>query len=108
MNARIASSAAAVAFALLGSSAAFAQQAAAGENYDTVPAFVSSQSRADVKANLAQARAAGEVNNVGEAYGFVLPSRAQAVVVTKSRADVKADVRAAVRSGQNLGSGELG
>ena len=107
MNARIASSAAAVAFALLGSSAAFAQQAV-GEGYSAAPAFVSAESRADVKAELARARAAGEVNNVAESYGYTLPGRTEAVVLGKSRADVKADVRAAVRSGQNLSGGELG
>jgi hypothetical protein len=131
MNTRLTTATAAVAFALLGSSAAFAQEAGRvsaaaanpvsraavvaelakaradgelGQIYGysfTTPAFISTQSRAEVKAQLVQARAEGRPN-VGESYGFQQTSTEQGVVSTRSRAEVKAEVLAARQRGERF------
>ncbi len=107
MNARIASSSAAVAaFALLGVSAAFAQQAPTGDNYDPVPAFSSSQSRAAVKAQVIAARADGSLEQVSDTYGVEQQAQPQAIVSTRSRAEVKAELLAARQRGDNLDVGD--
>jgi hypothetical protein len=123
MNARIAS--AAVAIALLGSSAAaFAQQDPAvsrasvqaqvaqarasgelGQIYGygyTAPAFVSTQSREAVKAEAERALAAGEVT-VGDEY----PAQ-PAIASSVSRAAVKANVRSSIRNGAQLDGADRG
>ncbi len=102
MNSRIASSIAAAALALLGSSAAFAQQAAIGESYDAVPAFVSTQSRAAVKAELLRARAAGEVQ-LADDYDYPSAVAATAPNSTLTRAEVKAELLAARQRGEPIG-----
>ncbi|MES2183252.1 MAG: DUF4148 domain-containing protein [Pseudomonadota bacterium] len=131
MNTRLTTATAAVAFALLGSSAAFAQEAGRvsaaaanpvsraavvaelakarangelGQIYGygyTAPAFVSTLSRAEVKAQLLQARAEGKPN-VAESYDFQQAGPEQGVVSTKSRAEVKAEVLAARQRGERF------
>ena len=108
MNARIASSVAAAALALLGTSAAFAQQAPQGDGYDATPAVVSTQSRSAVRAEVAEARAAGQLGAVSDTYGVREPGQAQAVVSTTTRAEVKAGVLAARQRGERLDNGEAG
>ncbi|MES2186256.1 MAG: DUF4148 domain-containing protein [Pseudomonadota bacterium] len=110
MNARIAS--AAVAIALLGSSAAaFAQQASVsgelGQTYgysNPAPAFVSTQSRAAVRAEAARAIAAGEFT-LGDDYPFQQPVVADSGV---TRAQVKAELLTAIRNGTKFSDSEGG
>jgi Domain of unknown function (DUF4148) len=77
-----------VAIALLGSGAAMASEA----TQVTVPS--GTLSRAEVKAELARAQAAGELNVVSAAYGDV----GKTVASVRNRDEVRAEARAETRS----------
>ena len=77
-----------VAVALLGSGAAMASEAT---QFDNTP---STLTRAEVKAELARARAAGEVNTVTATYGDFSAITAG----VRTRAEVIAEARAEARS----------
>ena len=87
-----------IAIALLGSGAAMASEAT------QFNAPSGTLTRAEVKAELARAQAAGELNQVSALYGSVQP----AVASVRSRDEVRAEARAEARSGklaaQYLGS----
>ena len=77
-----------IAVALLGSGAAMASEA----TQFNVPA--GTLSRAEVKAELARAQAAGELNGVSASYGDV----SKAVASVRNRDEVRAEARAESRS----------
>ena len=77
-----------VAVALLGSGAAMASEAT---QFDNTP---STLTRADVRAELARARAAGEVNTVTATYGDFSTIAAS----VRTRAEVIAEARAEART----------
>lgn len=91
-------STAALLFTMFAATAAFAQEG----TQDFADQSLSTRSRAEVRAELAQARAAGQLENRGQSYGGFDRS---AVASTKSRADVLAELDAARRAGQ-LSRGE--
>jgi hypothetical protein len=82
--------AATVAIALLGSGAAMASEAT---QFDTPRGTLT---RAEVKAELKRAQAAGELNGVSATYGS-FDSKSQGVSV-RSRAEVQAEARAEMRT----------
>ena len=77
-------------FALLACTTAFAQEG----THDA--AALSTRSRADVAAELEQARAARTLDHPGELYGSVAPAAAPS---TLTRAEVRADFESARRAG---------
>jgi hypothetical protein len=83
---------AAAALALFAATTAFAQEG----TQDFAKEALSTRSRAEVRAELAQARAAGQLENRGESYGGFDRS---AVASTKSRDEVRAELDAARRDG---------
>ena len=85
-------STAAVLFTMFAATAAFAQEG----TQDFANETLSTRSRAEVRAELAQAQAAGQLENRGESYGGFGRS---AFASTKSRADVLAELDAARRAG---------
>lgn len=92
----------AVVMALTCSTAAFAQEG----TQDFKDQVLSTRSRADVQAELAQARTAGQLDVRGEAYGSVDSRRFQSTV---SRAEVLADLQLWRESGlASLNRGETG
>jgi Domain of unknown function (DUF4148) len=80
--------AATIAIALLGSGAAMASEAT---QFDTTP---STLTRAEVKAELQRAQAAGELNGVSATYGDF----GKAVASVRSRDEVRAEARAETRT----------
>ncbi len=77
-----------IAIALLGSGAAMASEAT---QFDAAPGTLS---RAEVKAELRRAQAAGELNGVSAAYGdFGIP-----VASVRNRDEVRAEARAETRT----------
>jgi hypothetical protein len=85
-------STAAVLFAMFAASTAFAQEG----TQDFADQALSTRSRAEVRAELAQARAAGQLENRDESYGGFDRS---AIASTKSRAEVRAELDEARRAG---------
>jgi Domain of unknown function (DUF4148) len=83
----------AIAFALLGNAAAFAQEGT--QDFANLPA--SSRTRAEVKAELAKAQAQGLLDNRGETYGSLDIRKFES---TRSRADVLAELDIARRAGE--------
>lgn len=89
------------AFATIIASAALALSTAAhaapnsGEGYQADTNFVSTKTRAEVKAETIAALRRGEILN-GEEY----PRSVTAPTSTKTRAEVKAELAAAIRSGE--------
>lgn len=79
-----------VALALLSSGAAMASEAT---QFDTPQGTLT---RAEVKAELKRAQAAGELNGVSATYGDFADVQAS----VRSRAEVKAEARAEARSGR--------
>jgi len=80
-------------FSVLAATNAFAQEG----TQDFANPTLSTRSRDEVRAELAQARAAGQLENRGESYGGFDRST---IVSTKTRAEVVAELDAARRSGE--------
>lgn len=92
------SAAVAASFALL-STATFAQDHL-GDSYGyelTQQKFQSTKTRAQVQAELAQARANGELRTDADGYGYL--QQRSATVSIRSRADVRAETLQAMKNG---------
>lgn len=103
---RIASTVAASLIALLASTAATAQVYGDTGGYDVPELHApSTKTRAQVQAELAQARANGELRTTAEGYGIGQRGFAAPTASTKTRAEVRAEVIKAMQAGEHLSQG---
>lgn len=104
---RIAATFAASLIALLGSGAATAQVYGDTGGYDVPELHTpSTKTRAQVTAELQQARASGELRTTAEGYRLVERSAVQPTQSAKTRDEVRAEVIKAMKNGEHLSLGD--